>query len=239
MFQSIIREDHESLKKLALTFQEHGHHTAVLHCLDHFFTRSTDIRPFQLHEMASFLETFHIYARLLYQTSTLHDPLGRRECDVQRLFSIVPLSGDRFLIPSGTFLHDNVTGIPENNRRFSVHQLGYTATRRDATELIYSSIRTVLHDKVLALDEMCCVAPVFLQCLSYVVYGNCRRKGCPQEHVTMSNLDRAQYNAHIAILMQLILILQFLYSALPNMMRWKRCVQCGLWLKYILILLLV
>ncbi|KAG1864912.1 hypothetical protein F4604DRAFT_1683323 [Suillus subluteus] len=221
MFQSILREDHESLKKLALTFQQRGHYTAALHCLDHFFTRQTDIRPFQLHEMASFLETFHTYARLLYQTSTLHDPLGRRECDVQRLFSIEPLSGDEFLIPSGTFLYDKVTGTPQNNRLFSVHQSGYTASRKDATELIYLSIRTVLQDKVLALDEMCCRAPVFLQCLPHIVYGNCRRNGCPQEHVTMSNLNHARYNAHVAIHMQLILILQLLYSAHPNMMRWK------------------
>ncbi|KAG1825456.1 uncharacterized protein BJ212DRAFT_276627 [Suillus subaureus] len=220
MFQSILREDHELLKKLALTFQEHGHHTAALHCLDHFFTRSTDIRPFQLHEMASFLETFHTYARLLYQTSTLPDPLGRRECDVQRLFSIEPLSGDEFLIPSGTFLHDSVTAT-QNNRLVSMHQSGYKASRRDATELIHQSIRTVLKDKVLALDEMCCSAPVFLQCLPYIVYGNCQRKGCPQEHVTMSNLDRAQYNAHVAIHMQLILILQLLYSAHPSTMQWE------------------
>ncbi|KAG1841503.1 hypothetical protein F4604DRAFT_1961164 [Suillus subluteus] len=220
MFQSILREDHESLKKLALTFQEHGHHTAALHCLDHFFTQSTDIRPFQLHEMASFLETFHTYARLLYQTSTLHDPLGRRECDVQRLFSIEPLSGDEFLIPSGTFLHDSVT-TTQNNHLVSMHQSGYKVSRRDATELIHLSIRTLLKDKVLALDEMCCSAPVFLQCLPHIVYGNCQRKGCPQEHVTMSNLDHAQYHAHVTIHMQLILILHLLYSADPSTIQWE------------------
>ncbi|KAG2034062.1 hypothetical protein BDR03DRAFT_993883 [Suillus americanus] len=220
MFQRILQEDHESLKKLALTFQERGHYTAALHCLDHFFTRSTDIRSFQLHEMAGFLETFHTYARLLYQTSTLNDPLGRREYDVQRLFSIEPLSGDEFLIPSGTFLHDSVT-TTQNNHLVSMHQSGYKASRRDATELIRLSIRTVLKDKVLALDEMCCGAPVFLQCLPYIVYGNCQRKACPQEHVTMSNLCRVKYNAHVAIHLQLILILQFLYSAEPSIMRWR------------------
>jgi hypothetical protein len=238
MFQSILRKDHKSLKTLALTFQEHGHHTVALHCLDHFFTRSIDIRPFQLHEMASFLETFYTYARLLHQTSTLPDPLGRRECDVQRLFSIVPLSGDEFLIPSGTFLYVSVA-TTQNYHLVSMHQSGYMASRRNVTELIYLSIRTVLNDKVLALEKMCCGAPVFLQCLPYIVYGNCERKGCSQEHVTMSNLDRVQYNAHVAIHVQLILILQLLYSAHPSMMRWTRCAQCGLWLKSALILLLV
>ncbi|KAG1841504.1 hypothetical protein F4604DRAFT_1598121 [Suillus subluteus] len=221
MFQSILREDRESLKKLALTFQEHGHHTAALHCLDHFFARSVDIRPFQLHEMASFLETFHTYARLLYQTSTLHDPLGRRECDVQRLFSIEPLSGDEFLIPSGTFLHDSVT-TTQNNRLVSMHQSGYKASRRNATELIYLSIRTILKDKVLALDEMCCGARVFLRCLPYIFYGNCQETRCPREHVRMSNSDHVRYNAHVGIHMQLILILQLLYSAHPSTMRWRR-----------------
>ncbi|KAG1764093.1 hypothetical protein EV702DRAFT_1283367 [Suillus placidus] len=220
MFQSILREDHESLKKLALTFQEHGHHTAALHCLDHFFTRLTNIRPFQLHEMASFLETFHTYVRLLYQTSTFPDPLGRRECDVQRLFSILPLSGDEFLIPGGTFLHDSVTRT-QNNHLVSMHQSGYKASRRNATELIHLSIRTVLKDKVLALDEMCCGAPVFSQCLPFIVYGDCRRKGCLQEHITMSNLDRAQYHGRVAIHMQLILILQLLYSAHPSTIEWE------------------
>lgn len=222
MFQSILREDHESLKKLALIFQEHGHHTAALHCLDHFFTQSTDIRPFQLHEMTSFLGTFYTYARLLYQTSTLLDPLGRRECDVQRLFSIVPLAGDEFLIPNGTFLYDSATKTPQNNRLVSMHQSGYKASRRNATELIRQSIRTVLKDKLLALDVMCRGAPVFLQCLPFVVYGNCRRKECPQEHITMSNLDRVQYNAHVAIHMQLILILQLLHSAQRSAMKWER-----------------
>jgi hypothetical protein len=220
MFQSILREDHELLKKLALIFQEHGHHAAALHCLDHFFARSIDIRPFQLHEMASFLETFHTYARLLHQTSTLPDPLGRRECDVQRLFSIVPLSGDEFLIPSGTFLHDSVT-TTQNDCLVSMHQSGYTASRRNATELICLSIRAVLKDKVLVLDELCCGAPVFFQCLPYIVYGTCERKECPQEHVTMSSLDRVQYNAHVALHMQLILILQLLYSADPSTMQWE------------------
>jgi len=175
--------------------------------------------------MASFLEMFHIYARLLYQTSTLHDPLGRRECDVQRLFSIEPLPGDEFLIPSGTFLYNNVTGT-QNSRLFSVHQLGYTASRRDATELIRQSIRTVLKDKVLALDEMCCDAPVFLQCLTFLVSGTCQRERCPQKHVTISNLDHVQYNAHVAIHMQLILILQLLYSAHRSTKQWERCAQC-------------
>ncbi|KAG2109745.1 uncharacterized protein F5147DRAFT_150627 [Suillus discolor] len=221
MFQGILREDHESLKKLALTFQEHDHHTAALLCLDHFFTRLADIRPFQLHEMASFLETFHTYARLLYQTSTMRDPLGRRECDVQRLLSIVPLSGDEFLIPSGTFLYDNVTKNPRNHRLVSVHQSGYKASRRNATELIHLSIRTVLKDKVLELDKMCCDAPVFLQCLPFIVSGTCQRQQCPQNHIAISNMDRVQYNAHVAIHIQLILILQLLYSAHPSTKQWE------------------
>ncbi|KAG1719467.1 hypothetical protein EDB19DRAFT_2045105 [Suillus lakei] len=221
MFQSILREDHESLKKLALAFQEHDHDTAALHCLDHIFTRVADIRPFQLHEMASFLEMFHTYAQLLYHISTLPDPLGRRECDVQKLFSIVPLPGNEFLIPSGTFLHDNVARIPQNNYLVSVHQFGYTASRRNATELIHRSIRTVLKDKVLAVDEMCCGAPIFLRCLSFVASGSCQRDRCPQKHVAISNLDRVQYNAHVAIHMQLILILQLLYSAHPTTKQWE------------------
>lgn len=222
MFQGILREDHGSLKKLALTFREHGHHTAALLCLDHFFTQLTDIRPFQLHEMASFLETFHTYAQLLYQTSTMPDPLGRRECDVQRLLSVVSLPGDEFLIPSGTFLYDNVTETSRNYRLVSMPQSGYKASRRDATELIHLSIRTVLKDKILELDKMCCSAPVFLQRLPSVSW-TCQREPYPQKQVAISSTDHVQYNAHVAIHMQLILILQLLYSAHP---RWARCAQC-------------
>ncbi|KAG1718561.1 hypothetical protein EDB19DRAFT_1837892 [Suillus lakei] len=178
MFQSILREDHESLKKLALTFQEHDHDTAALHCLDHIFTRVADIRPFQLHEMASFLEMFHTYAQLLYHISTLPDPLGRRECDATS-----------FSYRVGRSSTDNVAGIPQNNCLVSVHQFGYTASRRNATELIQWSIRTVLKDKVLAVDEMCCGAPIFLRCLSFVASGSCQRDRCPQKHVAISNLE--------------------------------------------------
>ncbi|KAG2160213.1 uncharacterized protein EDB93DRAFT_46990 [Suillus bovinus] len=221
MFQGILREDHESLKKLALIFQEHDHHTAALLCLDHIFTRLTDIRPFQHHEMAIFLETFHTYARLLYQNLTMPDPLGRHECDVQRLFSIVPLPGDEFLIPSGTFLYDNVKGTPRNRRLVSIHPSGYKSSRKNATELIHLSIRAVLEDKVLELDKMCCDAPVFLQCLPFIVSGTCQREQCPQNHVAISNMDRTQYNTHVAIHMQLILILQLLYSAHPSSKQWE------------------
>ncbi|KAG1738629.1 uncharacterized protein EDB91DRAFT_1347576 [Suillus paluster] len=219
MFQSILGEDNESLKKLALVFQERDHPSAVLHCLDHFFSQVTDIRSFKVHEMAGFLETFHTYARLLSQISTMPDPLGRDS--VLRLFSIVPLSGNEFLIPRGTFLHDSATETPQNNHLVSVHQSGYTASRRNATQLIHLSIRTVLKDKVLAVDEMCCNAPVFLQCLPYIVSGTCRRTPCLQKHVTMSNLGRVQYNAHVAIHLQYMLILQLLYSAHPHTKQWK------------------
>ncbi|KAG1738625.1 uncharacterized protein EDB91DRAFT_1137833, partial [Suillus paluster] len=206
MCQSILGEDNESLKKLALAFQKHDHPSAT-------FILS------KVHEMAGFLETFHTYARLLYQISTMPDPLGRD--DVLRLFSIVPLSGNEFLIPRGTFLHDSATETPWNNHLVSVHQSGYTTSRRNATQLVHPFIRTVLKDKVLAVDEMCCNAPVFLQCLPYIVSGTCRRMPCPQEHVMMLNLGRMQYNAHVAIHLQQMLILQLLYSAHPHTNQWK------------------
>jgi len=220
MFQSILREDHKPLKELALAFHEHDHQTAALHCLDHLFLRATDICPFSVHEMTGFLETFHTYAQLLYQISTLPDPAGRR--DVRSLFSIVPLPGDEFLIPIGTFLHASVE-TPQHNRLVSVHQSGYRASRRNITQLIQLSIRTVLKDQVSVVDEMCSNAPVFSQCLTFMVSGTCRRERCPQEHVTISKLDRVQYNAHVAIHIQQILVLQLVYSADPDLKRWERC----------------
>ncbi|KAG1741835.1 uncharacterized protein EDB91DRAFT_1247889 [Suillus paluster] len=123
------------------------------------------------------------------------DPLGRD--DVLRLFSIVPLLGDEFIILCGTFLHDSATETPRNNYLISAS------------------------DKFLAVDKMCCDAPVFLQCLPFVVSGTCRRARCPQQHVTISNLGHVQYNAHVAIHLQQILILQLLYFACPSTKQWK------------------
>ncbi|KAG2132369.1 hypothetical protein DEU56DRAFT_859536 [Suillus clintonianus] len=217
MFQNILRENHGMLENLALAFDEHKNNPAALLCLDHVFSRSTDIRSFAVDEMQRFLQQFHSYARLLYQISTFPDPVEHR--GIQRLFSIVRLSGDEFVIPDGTFLHRCVTEIRQGITLVSEHPSGYTASRRNVTQLLQLSIRTVLKEKVSEIDAMCCTSPVFSQCLPFLVSGVCRRDNCPQEHVAISKLDRLYYNNRVAIHIWQILILQFMYSAHPYMER--------------------
>ncbi|KAG2070627.1 hypothetical protein BDR04DRAFT_1099616 [Suillus decipiens] len=217
MFQNILRGNYEALEHLSLTFHKHDCQPAALLCLDHVFSQATDIRSFAVDEMQRFLQQFHAYARLLHQISTFPDPVGHS--GIQRLFSIMRLSGDEFLIPNGTFLHSSVMEIRQGITLVSEHSSGYTASRRNLTQLLQQSIRTVLKDKVSEIDAMCCKSPVFSQCLPFSVSGVCRRDNCPQDHVPISKLDRLYYNSRVAIHIWQILILQFMYSAHPYMDR--------------------
>ncbi|KAG0703070.1 hypothetical protein DFH29DRAFT_918710 [Suillus ampliporus] len=217
MFQSILSGNYEPLANLALAFETHNNPPAALLCLDHIFSRATDIRSFAVDEMQRFLQQFHAYTRLLYQISTFPDPVGHG--GIRKLFSIVKLSGDEFLIPNGTFLHSSVMESRQGITLASEHPSGYKASRRNITELLQAFIRTLLKDKVSAINDMCCESPVFSQCLPFLVSGVCRRENCPQEHVAISKLDRLYYNARVAIHIWQILILQIMYSAHPYMER--------------------
>ncbi|KAG1841507.1 hypothetical protein F4604DRAFT_1829867 [Suillus subluteus] len=216
MFRIILRGNHEPLRNLALAFHEHNKPAALL-CLDHAFSRTTDIRTFAVDEMQRFLQQFHAYARLLYLILTFPDPMEHR--GIQRLFSIVRLSGDEFLIPDGTFLHNCVMETRQGITWVSEHPSGYTASRRNVTQLLQRSIRTILKDKVSEIDAMCCKSPVFSQCMQFLISGVCQRDNCPQEHVPISKLDRLYYNSRVAIHIWQILILQFMYSAHPYINR--------------------
>ncbi|KAG2091484.1 uncharacterized protein F5147DRAFT_822994 [Suillus discolor] len=219
MFRTILCGNHEPLRNLALSLHGNNNQPAALLCLDHIFSRTTDIRTFAVEEMQRFLQQFHAYARLLYLILTIPDPMDSEHRGIQRLFSIVQLSGDEFLIPDGTFLHNCVMETRQGITWVTEHPSGYTASRRNVTQLLQESIRTILKDKVSEIDAMCCKSPVFSQCLPFLMSGVCRRDNCPQEHVTVSKLDRQYYNNRVAIHIWQILILQFMYSAHPYIER--------------------
>jgi len=221
MFQSILQNDYRSLENLRLAFMKHDHKAAILLCLDHIFSQEMDIPSFSVDDMALFLPKFHDYARMLHHISMFPDPIGHQ--GILRLFSIVKLPGDEFLIPNRTFLYNSATKIRQATVLVSEHPCGYKSSRRNITELLRLSIRTVLTDKVLAVNDMCYKSPVFSQCLTFIVTGSCRRECCPQEHVPMSKLDRMYYNTRVAIHIWQILILQLMYSAHPYYERRKRC----------------
>ncbi|KAG1854678.1 hypothetical protein C8R48DRAFT_721046 [Suillus tomentosus] len=228
MFQNILRGNHEPLRNLALNFHKQNNKLAALICLDHIFSRTTDIRAFTVDEMQQFLQQFHTYARLLYLILTFPDPMKHR--DLQRLFSIVRLSGDQFLIPDGTFLHNNLMEVRQGITWISEHSSGYTTSRRVVTQLLQQSIRTILKDKITEINAMCCKSPVFSQCLQFLISGACRRDNCPKEHVAVSKSDRQYHDNRIAIHIWQILILQFMHSAHPHIERRKSMQN---WLKHL------
>ncbi|KAG2048320.1 hypothetical protein BDR06DRAFT_920603 [Suillus hirtellus] len=228
MFQNILRKNHEPLRNLALGFHQQNNQPAALLCLDHVFSRAIDIRAFTVDEMRRFLQQFHAYARLLYLISTFPDPMEHR--GIRRLFSIVRLSGDKFLIPNGTFLHNKMMEVRQGITWVSESPSGYTASRSNVTQLLQRSFRTILKDKVSEIDAMCCKCPVFSQCLQFLISGVCGKDSCPQEHVAVSKLDRQYYNNRVAIHIWQILILQFMYSAHPYIDRSKSMRH---WLKHL------
>jgi hypothetical protein len=221
MFQNILRGNYGPLRNLALDFHRHNNQPAALLCLDHLFFQTTDIRTFGVDEMERFLEQFHAYARLLYLILAIPDLMEQH--GIRRLFSIVRLSGDKFLIPDGTFLHNCVVETRQDITWVSEHPSGYTASRRNVAQLLQRSIQTILKDKVSEIDAMCCKSPVFSQCLQFLISGVCRRENCPQEHVALLQFNRLYYNKRVAIHIWQILILQIMYSAHPRIERRKRC----------------
>ncbi|KAG2096318.1 uncharacterized protein F5147DRAFT_818420 [Suillus discolor] len=210
MFQNILHGNHELLRNLVLNFHKQ------------------DIRAFTVDEMQWFLQQFHAYARLLYLILTFPDPMEHR--GIQRLFFIVRLSDDEFLIPDRTFLHNNVMEICQGIIWVSEHPSRYTASRRVVTQLLQQSIRTILKDKISEIDDMCCKSPVFSQCLEFLISGVCRRDICPKEHVAVSKLDHQYYNKQVAIHIWQILILQFMYPPHPYIERRKSMRD---WLKHL------
>ncbi|KAI6022561.1 hypothetical protein EDC04DRAFT_334245 [Pisolithus marmoratus] len=218
MFQTAAAEepDHVTLEALAQTFIKQNNKVAALWCLDHVFSRLPHLLSATLEEFASFLRKFYTYSHLLYTVASQNDPVGAQ--GVRKLFGITQLSDDQYIVQMGSFI------LTTPGANFTTEDEGTNAspyTHGRLTNILKDRIRSYLRYQVNAETRVCYNAKVFSQCLLYAINGSCNYAKCKQQHVPLSSLDTAQYNARVGLHLQQMRILQLVYSAFPEMREWK------------------
>ncbi|KAI9566690.1 hypothetical protein HD554DRAFT_2315329 [Boletus coccyginus] len=212
MFRAIARADLVSLEKLSHSFVEGKRKSAALLALNHFFSRPPVIKSHNLLEMSQFLNKFREYTGLLHDIIYHPDPLS--VTSIKRLFSITEISNTEYRMEPGSFLHTGDRHGPMDLRPSVV-----TLSKREMVTALKKCLAIHLCKRVTKENELCCDAMVFSQCLTFTVYGQCKRANCPQEHVKSADLDSKRYNLRIGTHLQQIRILQLMYSVDPHLDR--------------------
>ncbi|KAI6022560.1 hypothetical protein EDC04DRAFT_2606960 [Pisolithus marmoratus] len=218
MFQIVAAEelDRVTLEALAQSFMEQNDNAAALWCLDHVFSRLPQLLSAKLEEFALFLRKFYTYSHLLYTVASQNDPVGER--GVRKLFGITQLSDGQYVVQTGSFIlaTPSAESTTEDERTNSS-----LYTHSHITDILKERVRSYLRYQVKAETGLCNNAKVFSQCLLHAINGSCNYGKCKQQHVPLSSLDSAQYNARVGIHLQQMRILQLVYSAFPDMRGWN------------------
>ncbi|KIN94541.1 hypothetical protein M404DRAFT_380130 [Pisolithus tinctorius Marx 270] len=217
MFQTVAAAeelDRATLEELAVSFFGREENTAALWCLNHVFSRLPHLFPATLEEFALFLRNFYTYSHLLYAVAFHNDPVGER--GIRKLFGITQLSDDQYDLQAGSFIL--TTPNAESTTNDAQTNAPYTHGR--VTDVLKERVRLHLRHQVNAETRLCYNAEIFSPCLSFVINGSCNYARCKQQHVPLSSLDPAQYNARVGIHLQQMRILQLKYSAFPGMRKW-------------------
>ncbi|KAI6165390.1 hypothetical protein EDD17DRAFT_225914 [Pisolithus thermaeus] len=218
MFQTVAAEqlDRVVLEALAQFFMEQKDNAAALWCLNHVFSRLPQLLSATLEEFALFLRKFYTYSHLLYTVASQNDPVGGR--GIRKLFAITQLSDDQYVVQTGSFILSvpNTESTTEDERKEAS-----SYTHGQITNALKERVRSYLRYQVKAETGLCNNAKVFSQCLLYSINGSCNYAKCKQQHVPLSSLDSAQYNARVGIHLQQMRILQLVYSAFPEMREWN------------------
>ncbi|KAI6137065.1 hypothetical protein F5141DRAFT_66436 [Pisolithus sp. B1] len=218
MFQTVAAEelDRVVLEALAQFFMEQKDNAAALWCLNHVFSRLPQLLSATSEEFALFLRKFYTYCHLLYTVASQNDPVGGRS--IRRLFAITQLSDGQYVVQTGSFILSipNTESTTEGERK---EPLSYT--HGQITNALKERVRSYLRYQVQAETGLCNNAKVFSQCLLYSINGSCNYAKCKQQHVPLSSLDSAQYNARVGIHLQQMRIIQLVYSAFPEMREWN------------------
>ncbi|KAJ7671947.1 hypothetical protein B0H17DRAFT_1208872 [Mycena rosella] len=204
MFQAISRRDFSQLGPLGEEFEATNPAAALL-CLDHCFTTPPDIQELPVEGVASKLQAFHAYVKLLNNFTWMdpcHWPM------VEKLFGYIRQGENNFLIPKGTFLHS------------ALHLQSHPASHRSAADNIvlsgselwdvyHRALKDRLRRRVLEENDLCKRTKAFSPCLSFAIFdGHCNRMDCPHEHIPGAMIDAQQYNFRVRVHLQQILIFQ-------------------------------
>ena len=215
MFRAIARADLAALEKLSRVFIDGKRNAAALLALDHFFNRLPTLRSHTLLEMTSFLDKFRKYARLIHDIISHPDPLS--VTSIKRLFCIREISSTEYGMEPGSFLHNSSTG--DRHGTMCPQPSIATLSKREMVTALQKYLVAHLCSRITYENDLCRNAVVFSQCLTFIVYGQCKCVNCPQEHINSADLDSKRYNLRIGIHLQQISILQLMYSVSPHLRR--------------------
>ncbi|KAJ7451097.1 hypothetical protein FB451DRAFT_1566339 [Mycena latifolia] len=204
MFQAISRREFSHLEPLGEIF-EAANQAAALLCLDHCFTTPPEIQELQVAGIASKLQAFLAYVKLL-NIFTWMDPCHLPI--VGKLFGFIRQGEDSFLIPEGTFLHSTLRYQDHPACRRSA-ETNIVLSGYELRDVYHRTLKERLRRRVQEENELCKKTRAFSPCLVFAIFdGYCNRGDCPQEHISAELIDTQQYNLRVRIHLQQIMIFQ-------------------------------
>ena len=216
MFGAIIAKNTQTLRRLGLSFYRSDNKPAALLCFDHIFNTPLTFDGSTLDEMASSLDIFYKYAKLLCDMAFTQDP-----CDcpfMQKLFSIQPLRDDYFTLPVGTLLYDTVTR--RGNLPFDGNTARRTVSNVDLSRTLKATLSGRVRMRVMKeTDAFMTKATSMSPCLDFLA-DSCDHAECTRTHVGMLAVDTEWYNARVRIYLKQILVFQVIHCVNVDDKRW-------------------
>ncbi|KIM51667.1 hypothetical protein SCLCIDRAFT_33255 [Scleroderma citrinum Foug A] len=160
---------------------------------------------------STFLEHFENYVRLLASLVPRDLPLDNHLW--RRVFAISELPGHRYSVQEGTFLFKKFT-----SNRFTSAELNH-----HWKDQMNAKLRQIVLD-----ERNFCYIHFGPSCIFFAVDNRCHDKDCPDDNLSKSSLNAANYNTRINVHFQLIRVLSLMYSALPQKQGWNASIQDSL-----------
>jgi hypothetical protein len=204
MFQAISHREFSQLEALGELF-ERTNPAAALLCLDYCFTNPPRIQALHVDGVASKLQAFHTYVKLL-NNLTWTDPCTVPA--VEKLFRYVRQGENDFWVPDGTFLHSTLRRL-DHPACYRAIDENIVLSGSELRDVFQRTLIDRLRRRVQDENDVCKRNRAFSPCLVFSVFdGHCNRVDCPDEHIPAALMNTQQYNLRVRIHLQQILIFQ-------------------------------
>ncbi|RPD59349.1 hypothetical protein L226DRAFT_576154 [Lentinus tigrinus ALCF2SS1-7] len=224
MFQAITRQDHSKLVEMANKFCASDRLAQALLCLDHVFSMPIQLLQLTLPEVATNLQNFLSYVRLLQAFSYIPHPTDN--FGIRKLLHLHAITEDHFVLPKDAYL---ITRVSERLiSRFQTTDRGYIIPRWELNNIVQFGLQERLLQRVNEENVICRRLSSLRPCLPYAAYLPCPRDGCPRYHGELDYYGTAAYNIRVRIHLLQMLIYRTLdgVDSFPN-----RIHQMRFWLR--------